>query len=117
MEQTTDIIGYRVLFLREEQFLDFKDQRNFLTYDEPTPIPRGDALRRLAAFLDEHPEFDIGEFSIEPTYRVLQPVESGARELADLLKSLCTRHGIKLGLTDAQIEAQIGRELKAYGAL
>ncbi len=116
MDNNSDILGYRVMFPRDELFVDFAGGINFLTEHEPQPIPRGDAFRRLAAFLDEHPELDHTDFLIEPTYRELKPVESGARELGGLLKSLCSRHGIQLGMTDDQIQAQIERELKAYGA-
>jgi hypothetical protein len=117
---TNEIIGYRVVNTRDQVFVDhnpsFSGSGNFQTSREPTPISRGDAFRRLAAFLDAFPEEDHQKFAVEPVYRELTPIESSARELGSLLSSLCQRHGINLGMSQAEIEAQLVRELRAFGA-
>lgn len=66
MDTTQDILGYRVLYLVGEQFVDFTDGRNVLTREETTLIRRGDAFRRLAAFLDENPDVNLDDVAVEP---------------------------------------------------
>jgi hypothetical protein len=115
MAQTNEIIGYRVLHPDTEEFIgaDPTTCRPFMTCDETDPIPRGDAFRRLAAYLDVHPEVDADEFSIEPVYRRTTPIEDAAHELGGLFESLCARHGLDLGLSRAQVDALLVKDLES----
>lgn len=115
---SNEIIGYRVLCPVYEQFVDtdVATGHNFVTFNEPTPIPRGDAYRRLAAYLDQHPELDHEDFTVEPVYREFTPIETTSKELSARLKSLCSAHGLRLEMTDEQIEAKIAKELEELGA-
>lgn len=114
MHYTTEIVGYRVFHVDINEYIHTtKDGKfNFTNMSEPEPVGRGDAFRRLAAYVDEHPEVDHDCFDIVPVFREVRPTESAASELTDMLKALCQRHGITLGLTDDQIRAQLERELK-----
>ena len=112
--RTNEITGYRVE-RNDGRFIHNFSGSNFLSSNEPQPIARGDAYRRLAAFLDANPTVE-DDFTIVPVYREMTPVESGARELGGLLTSLCQRHGITLGLSQDQVETRIARELQELGA-
>lgn len=115
--KTNEIIGYRVLRPHTEEFVDVNQVGdNFLYASEPMPISRGDAFRRLAGFLDQHPEVDEDEFTVEPVYREYTPMETASQELGSMLESLCKRHGLDLGLSRAQMERQIAKELVELGA-
>lgn len=89
---------------------------NFTTDKEPTPVPRGDAFRRLAAFLDANPRENHEFYVVLPVYRVYTPMERASKELGGLLESLCQRHGLNLGLNSEQIEQRIASELASMGA-
>jgi hypothetical protein len=119
MAHTNEITGYRVINRNNGHFVDSDGSRNWLTrYSDadPTPVPRGDALRRLAAFLDANPGENYGDYTIDAVYREQKPIEATATELGDLLLDLCQRHGLKLGLSRDQIERQIASELTLLGA-
>ena len=111
--RTNEIIGYRVANFGGF-FVDTTPQGvNFTTDEEPTPIPRGDALRRMAAFLDANPDLDMEDFEVQPVYRETTPIEDTADELGGLFETLCRRHGLDLGLTRDQINAQLVKDLEA----
>lgn len=115
MEHSNEIIGYRILHGYGEVFLCHSDTvGNHLSSEAPAPIARGDAFRRLADFLDDFPDLDHEDFTIEPVYRELTPMEQTARELGGQLESLCARHGLDLGLTREQMEAALTQELKMF---
>jgi hypothetical protein len=110
------LIGYRVKNCNG-YFLDTDgDGINYATYKEPTPIARGDAYRRLAAYLDAYPHVSDSDMEVVPVHRALTPTESAAQELGSLLSTLTRRHGLQLGLTQDQIEAKIAKELEELGA-
>lgn len=109
--RTNEIIGYRVLHLPTEGFVHGYD----ILKTESAPVSRGQAYRRLAGALDENPEMEIAEFSVEPVYRETTPIEDVTNELSTLLTSLCERHGVKLGLSSEQIKAKLAEELKDFG--
>lgn len=120
--QTNEIIGYRVMHLASESFVNvnFRESEgvmhHYLTQVEPLPIPRGDAFRRLAGYLDQNPQIQHDDLTVEPVYREYTPLETTCKELAGLLTSLTDRHGLKLQLTQEQIEKKIAAELQEFGA-
>lgn len=121
MQTTNEVIGYRVVRSNNEcysdEYVHYTSSRgNYTSVAEPAPIPRGDAFRRLASFLDQNPQANMDDFVVAPVYRVLTPMETATKELSGLLSSLCSRHGLNLGLSQDQIEAKIAGELKELGA-
>lgn len=113
---SNEIIGYRVqcedgLFVCVHAPM----EHHFLSSVPPTPISRPDAYRRLAGFLDENPKNNM-TYEVVPVYREYTPIEKASKDLSARLKSLCTVHGLRLGMTDAQIEAKIAKELEELGA-
>lgn len=117
MPHTNEIIGYQVKCINGGEFVHTDTAgHNFLSYREPLPIARGDAYRRLAAFFDQNDGNTEDLFEVVPVYRQLTPTETVAQELGSLLSSLCGRHGLQLGLSQAQIEAKIAQELGELGA-
>ena len=110
---TNTIIGYRVKD-HNGMFVAFDGVHNVRTYSEPEPVSQADAYRRLAAFLDENPGTQVPR--VIPVYYVPTPLETASAELGGLLQSLCSRHGLNLGLTKDQIEKQIAKELQELGA-
>ena len=115
--QSNEIVGYQVInILAEGCFVTCEDGHNYETAEEPLPISIGDAYRRLAGFLEQHPDRHHGHYVVEPVYREFTPVEKATKELGSLLSSLCARHGVQLGLSQEQIESQIARELSQLGA-
>lgn len=116
MQTTNEVIGYRVL--SGAQFVHTNFRTTWLSYEQPTPISKSDAYRRVAAFVDEHPDQQehFGDPTVVPVYRVLTPLECTARELGSLLTSLTERHGLRLGLSGDQIEKRIAKELEELGA-
>ena len=116
MANTNEIIGYRVVNSYHGFFVGHNPEMgNFPTDNEPQPIPRGDAFRRLAAYLDANPNEDHATFDVEPVYRETSPMENATAELTDLLVSLADRHGLKLGLDSDQIAQKIAKELSDLG--
>jgi len=112
--RTSEIIGYRVVNTNAGFYVATNPHGvNFTTDEEPTPIPRGDALRRMAAFLDANPGEDLGDYEVEPVYRETTPIEDAADELGGLFESLCRRHGLDFGLTRDQINQQLVKDLEA----
>ena len=121
MQTTNEIIGYRVVRSNSECYSDHYVHNGGGSYDfisaaEPAPIGRGDAFRRLASYLDHNPGEDMNDFQVVPVYRVLTPMETATKELSGLLSSLCSRHGLALGLSQDQIEKKIASELQELGA-
>ena len=110
---TNTIIGYRVQD-HNGMFVDFDGVQNFRTYSKPEPISQANAYRRLAAFLDANPGVQVPR--VVPVYYEPTPVEKASKELGGLLESLCSRHGLDLGLTSEQIQKQIAKELEALKA-
>lgn len=109
------IIGYRVINHDTGMFVNTNEQgHNFRSYDEPLPISRGDAYRRLAAYLDEHPDADENDFSVEPVYQEISPIERTAEDLAGRLHALV---GDSLGLSEEQMRLQIASELTTFTSL
>ena len=111
---TNDILGYRVLYPCDELFVDYIDGRNVFTEEPPVPVSRGDAFRRLAAFLDAKPGYDHNDFTVVPVEREATPLEKASGELADLLQSLCSRNGLDLKMTPAQVREQLAKELITF---
>ena len=116
MEHTKDIIGYRVVSINGFFVDTTASGVNFTTDEKPTPVARGDALRRMAAFLDANPGEPLEDYEVRPVYRELTPLETTSKELGGLLSSLCRRHGLDLGLTTDDIEQRIALELGSIGA-
>ena len=110
-----EIIGYRIINVEDDTFIGSDGYTNFVTADEPLPIRIGDAYRRLGAFLDQHPHCAHDSFCVEPVYREFTPVEKATKELSGLLSSLCSRHGVVLGLSQEQVEARLAQELASLG--
>ena len=121
MQTTNEVIGYRVIRSNSECYSDEYIHNGGGGYDfrsvaEPAPCLRGDAFRRLANYLDHNPNEDMNDFQVVPVYRVLTPMETASKEFSGLLKSLCDRHGLRLGLSEDQIEKRIAKELEELGA-
>ena len=116
MQTTNEVIGYRVK--SGEQFVHTNFRTTWTSYQEPTTISKSDAYRRVAAFVDEHPEESehFGDPEVVPVYRVLTPLETASKEFSGLLTSLCERHGLRLGLSNDQVEKRIAKELEELGA-
>ncbi len=126
-----NIIGYVVTLSVVDEYEDTHQAyvhhnestgRNFVSTKQPTPIPRGDAYRRLAAFMDENDGFE-DEITVEAVRAPVAPpapvkagIDGGVGELSNLLQGLCARHGIVLGLTEDEVKARIALELKSMGA-
>jgi hypothetical protein len=116
MKHSTEIVGYRVMHTCTESFVHTDATGdNFMDCAPPAPISRGDAFRRLASYLDERPDLDEDDFHVEPVYRKLTPMESLTGDLADRLLTLCEAHGLDLGLSRAQIEDRLAKELRELG--
>jgi len=117
MATTNEVIGFRAFHHDSGEYLHFDSSKNenYLSAIEPEPISRSDAHRRIAAWLDQSPN-NFDDFSVDPVYRELTPIETASRELGGLLESLCGRHGLQLGLTRDQINAQIAKELEQLAA-
>ncbi|MGH8338017.1 MAG: hypothetical protein ACRETL_14615 [Gammaproteobacteria bacterium] len=114
---TNTIIGYRVQD-HNGMFVEFNGVENVRVYAEPAPISHADAYRRLAAFIESNPQ-DVAEWGVPrviPVYYKPTPVECASAELGGLLQNLCARHGLELGLSRDQINAQIAKELQALQA-
>lgn len=112
--QTNEIIGFHIRNNESGECIatDPATGRNFCTFDEVTPIARGDAFRRLAGFLDQNPDADPYDFGIETVYRQTTPIENAASELGGLFEQLCKRHGLDLGLDRTQINALLAKDLE-----
>jgi|SRR5579863_1959004 len=111
MAHTNEVIGYVVQSNETAEFVHRDGEGNFLSESEPAPIARGDAYRRLAAFLDENPDCDEN-FTVVAIYRQTTPIEDAASELGGLFESLCARHGLDLGLSRAQVNALLVKDLE-----
>jgi hypothetical protein len=110
--RTNDVIGFRVRKF-DDFFVDTDANGcNFSTDEEPAPVSRGDAYRRLAAWLDQNPQEDDGEYGVEAIFRETTPIEDTADELGGLFEQLCRRHGLDLGLSRAQINAILKKDLE-----
>lgn len=114
MRRTNEVIGFRVVNITSGEFIHTSDggAYNYPSTGEPTPVSRGDAFRRLAAFLDDNPAQEHSNFRVEPVYRVTTPIEDAAHELGGLFESLCQRHGLDLGLNRQQIDAILAKDLE-----
>lgn len=118
MANTSTIVGYVVKNNRGD-YVHHVDGRNVIEYTKPEPVSRADAFRRLAAYIDENPWANsqfIDELYVAPVFYEPTPVEKAAKELGGLLESLCSRHGLDLGLTREQMEKQIAKELEELKA-
>ncbi len=109
MENTT-VIGHRVQISRGV----FVGQYGERVYSEPEACAISEAYRRVSLFLSQNPGAQV-PFVNEVT-RTLTPMETASKELGSLLTSLCSRHGLNLGLSPEQIERQIAKELSDLGA-
>jgi hypothetical protein len=117
--RTNEITGFRVIHIPSGRAINHDGNGYHWISNvgsvEPEAVPRGDAFRRLAAYLDTNPNQPIRDFEVKPVYRESTPIEDASSELAGLLEGLCTRHGLNLGLSRKQMEAQIGKELAQLG--
>lgn len=117
---SNEIIGYRVMNCSTGRFVNHDGAGYHWVSGpdavQPEPISRSDAFRRLAAYLDQYPHADHNDFEVVPVYREYTPIEKASKDLSARLKSLCSAHGLHLGMTDAQIEAKIAKELEGLGA-
>lgn len=98
-----------------EQFVHTDFITTWTSYAEPKPISHADAFRRVAAFIENHPE-DVKTFGVPdviPVHRELTPLERTSKELACRLLQLTEAHGLDLGLTREQVETKIAQELQA----
>ena len=111
---TSKVVGY-VVKNNCGEYVHFDGDGNFVETSRPDPISQADAYRRLAAYIDEM-DGEVNGFYVAPVFHVPTPLERAAGELGGLLQSLCSRHGLQLGLTQDQIEAQIAKELQELGA-
>jgi hypothetical protein len=120
------IIGYMVAVEADDvcSYIHYNENtgRNYVDPSQPPPVSRGDAYRRLGAFMDENPGFPF-DTDIVPVYEPVEPpkpvrsgIDGAVGELSCLLQNLCGRHGIALGLTDDEVKARIALELKSLGA-
>ncbi len=114
MRRTNEVIGFRVVNITSGEFIhnDGEHAYNYPSTKEPEPISRGDAFRRLGAYLDENPAQEHSNFRVEPVYRMTTPIEDAAHELGGLFESLCQRHGLDLGLSRQQIDAILAKDLE-----
>lgn len=87
------------------------------TYEQPSPCTHPEAYRRISEFLTKHPNEAVPAIVEVTSTREATPLESASGELGRLLSSLTARHGLDLGLTQAQIETQIAKELASLGAI
>lgn len=125
MAQTNEITGFRVFYQPTGQYVHVGGhfpRNHYLANEAPNVISRGDAYRRLAAYLDENPGIDHDDVSVEPVYRQTTPIEDAAHELGGLFEQLCNRHNLNLGLNRAQIDAILVKDLedvaqKGFGPL
>jgi hypothetical protein len=118
MKTTNEIVGYRAYHHAARQYLhhDARSGRNYLEYAEPATIGRGDCHRRIAAFLDQTGEEANDDFSIDPVFRQMTPMETASEELTGLLSSLAARHGLVLNMSKDEMAAKIAKELRELGA-
>ena len=118
MATTNEIVGFQAFHHDRGQYLHFDPEtgRNFLSQEEPLPISRADVHRRIAAYIEQPGCENDDDFSVDAVFRQLSPLETASQELGGLLTSLCARHGLSLGLSREQIEAQIAKELQELGA-
>lgn len=114
MANNTKIVGHVAFHHDAGQYLHFDPStgRNFLADSRPEPVSRSDAHRRIAAWLEQDDE-NFDDFSVVAVFYEPSPLEKASAEMAGLLQGLCARHGLDLGLTREQMEAQIGKELSA----
>lgn len=115
------IIGYRVMNCSTGRFVTDHDSNGYCWLSspdgiQPEPISCSAAFRRLAAYLDQYPLADHNDFEVIRVYHEYTPIETASKDLSARLKSLCSAHGLHLGMTDAQIEAKIAKELEELGA-
>lgn len=116
MANTSTIIGY-VVKTQTGEYIAEPDERgyNYVTRSRPAPVGKSDAYRRLAAFLDENDGWEE-DLYVTPVFYEPTPLEKASKELGGLLESLCSRHGLDLGLTREQMEKQIAKELEELKA-
>lgn len=116
MDQTK-IIGYRVQSLHDNLYLKGDKMGIFFGEVIPDPMSRSEAYRLAARFFEENDGYEADDIAIVPVYApVRTPVQSAAHELGEILQSLVKRHGVKLDMTQEQIERQLAIELMALGA-
>jgi hypothetical protein len=108
--ETNTVIGYRVQVSRGA----FVTQYGDTVATEPHPCTISEAYARVSAYLAANPNSPVP--FVNPVTRPLTPMETASKELGGLLTSLCERHGLNLGLSSAQIERQIAKELSDLGA-
>ncbi len=125
MDQDKKIVGYRIKFTQHGTELSLhRDDDGFFHFlrdDEPQlpPMTRVDAFYVLASYFNhsDREEFDVTTVRIVPVFEpVKTPLQNAASELGALLTSLTKRHGVKLEMTQEQIERQIAIELASLGA-
>jgi hypothetical protein len=104
------IIGYRV----QNVFGDFLNTYGEAVSAQVEPCTQAEAYRRMSVFFTNNPNATVP--TVVPVTRPITPIESASKELGGLLSSLCSRHGLDLGLSSDQIERQIAKELSDLGA-
>ena len=107
------VIGYRVTTSTGH----FVDTDGNAYHVSCAPCTRPEAYRRISAFITRFPDARVPEITEVTSTREATPLESASGELGRLLSSLTARHGLDLGLTQAQIETQIAKELASLGAI
>ena len=113
--QETITLGYRIQDI--DGIYVVRDGERTLTFmEEPQPCSLGEAYRTVGAYLEEHPHSVPPRMVKVEQVRELTPLECTSRELAQRLLSLTAMHGLDLGLTPAQVETQITKELVALGS-
>ena len=110
------VIGHRVTTSSGEFVYITANGEMVVTPNDPPPCTRPQAYQRIAAFLTEFPNAEVPTI-VDVTTPVVQPLESASDELGGLLEGLLARHGLNLGLSRAQINTQIAKELASLGAI
>ncbi len=104
MNNPSNIIGHQVI-----------THTGSIVGDE-APCTLAEAYSRISAYITENPTFPVPSIEdvTEPT---VSPLQGASQELGGLLEGLLARHGLNLGLSRAQINTQIAKELASLGAI
>lgn len=112
MENKPQVAGYRVKHKKSGLFINDHGGTGLPT--GATPVSQGEALRRLARYVDAYPQTGPDEFMIEPVYQEKEAParEAVAADLADRFINVCKKHGYTPLATREQFATIIAGELE-----
>jgi hypothetical protein len=115
--ETKTFVGHRVKDNNGRGYVHTNGSSVWLSYEKPKPISLAEAHRIVSKVLTDHPGYYVPIITKVFKTRTLTPLEATSRDLGNMLTSLLGARGVKLGLTQDQIEKQIAKELTMLGGV